>query len=347
MIILQYKKLHDLLKKIIVLLITILFFSACETEVDLVGSDEEKIIVYGIFNIKDSIHYLKINKTFNGHGDAYQMAKIEDSTIIKNIEVVVNNINFDTTTIFTKKPGSFSYPKQILYRNYTTLNLNSATTLNIVIREKNKNKVITAKTDLVDTLKPDEFYGPWPNYNNWIYMKWEEPPQAIVWKKPNNAYFIEIRFLINYIEKDENNNITEHTLPWTIGRTISTSNSTRQQPLMKYISKEMYLTMNKNIPVKPNIKRYFGTKNNPNKHFTVQLLAGNKALYDYIKINSMPTSDYTNQELYQFTNINGGLGMIGSISISEKHHLFSPATADSIITNQHTNKLNFQRPIYP
>lgn len=337
------------IKEVLVVILTLFLFSSCETEVDLVGKGEEKIIVYGLFNVKDSIHYLKINKTFNGQGDAYEMAKIEDSTIIKDVQVVVNNTNFDTCTIFTKKPGSFSNPKQLLYRNYEPVRFNSGTTIRLTVKDWKTNKEVIAVTEIVDSLEPDEFKGPHPNnaINNWVFIKWEEPPQPVLWKKPNNAYFVQVRFLINYIEIDKNNNITEHQAPWYIGSTISNSNSTNFNPLLRYRGRDLYITMKYYIESKPGVIRYFGTKNNPNKHFTVQLLAGNKVLYEFMQLNSLPSSDYSNQELYQFTNIVGGLGMIGSFSISERHHLFSPASADSILTHPFTSNLNFQRPIYP
>lgn len=350
---LYFKAKNFIMKKNIslsgIFIIVVLLFSSCETEIDLVGKGEEKVIVYGIFNIKDSIHYLKINKTFNGDGDAYQMAKVEDSTLIKNIEVLVNNINFDTVSIYSKKSGIFNNPKQTLYKNYAPIYFESGTTIRLKVKDWQTNKEIIATTTLVDSLKPDEFEGPHPNniVNNYIYLKWEDPYQSVTWKRPNNAYIIQIRFLINYIEVDENNNITEHHAPWYIGETASLSKSTWQKPLLKYLSRDMYFAMKNYIPQKPNVTRYFGTKNNPNRHFTVQLLAADKSLYEYIKLNNLPVSDYSNQEMYLYTNIKGGLGMIGSYSISERHHLFSPATADSIITNPYTSNLNFQRPVYP
>ena len=63
---------------LILLSLTVLLLS-CETEIDSNIYAEDIPVVYCNLNTNDSLHYVKLTKTFIGNQDANKMAKYSDS----------------------------------------------------------------------------------------------------------------------------------------------------------------------------------------------------------------------------------------------------------------------------
>jgi hypothetical protein len=88
------------------LLITIFFggamFSSCEEDVDLIGNFEETAVVYGLLNMKDSVHYIKINRAFIGPGNSLEIAQIPDSSYFKQVDATITEyINGNKARVWT------------------------------------------------------------------------------------------------------------------------------------------------------------------------------------------------------------------------------------------------------
>jgi hypothetical protein len=91
------------------------------------------MVIYGILNQSDSLQYIRINRTFLGEGNAYQMAAIHDSTNYKyllNVRLerwsigggqLLGTYPIDTTSMIPQDPGTFANAPQVLYRVHTPL----------------------------------------------------------------------------------------------------------------------------------------------------------------------------------------------------------------------------------
>ncbi len=55
-------------------------FSACSTDLDVLGKYKETLVVYGLLDQSQRRQYIKINKAFLGEGNAFSYAQIKDST---------------------------------------------------------------------------------------------------------------------------------------------------------------------------------------------------------------------------------------------------------------------------
>ena len=122
------------MKKIFVLIITsIVFFSACETEFDVNAEWKETVIVYGLLDSSSDTQYVKINKAYLGEGDAMMMAQYADSLNFNpnDLEVKIHKlgssdtlmtINLDTTVVIkdsldiNANPGVFTIDNNIIYQ---------------------------------------------------------------------------------------------------------------------------------------------------------------------------------------------------------------------------------------
>ena len=115
------------MKHLLYLSIAIPTLAGCSTELDINAPYKDITIVYGLLNMRDSVHYVKINKAFLGEGDAYVYAQIPDSNewgdgVITSAKVyrVLNGDRIDTfplydTLITDRLPGTFYSPDEQLF----------------------------------------------------------------------------------------------------------------------------------------------------------------------------------------------------------------------------------------
>ena len=78
-----------LLKPTILLLVLVMGWSACSTEVNLEAEWKDIPIVYGFLNIQDTAHYVRVQKAFlEPGGDALEIAQNSDSIYYDEVTVV-------------------------------------------------------------------------------------------------------------------------------------------------------------------------------------------------------------------------------------------------------------------
>ncbi len=99
----------------------------CSTELEVNAPYEENTVVYALLNMRDSIHFVKINKAFLGEGNALDFALIPDSSEYRDEDItkamiyrVTNGNRVDSfplrdTLVGDREPGPFYHPEQKLY----------------------------------------------------------------------------------------------------------------------------------------------------------------------------------------------------------------------------------------
>jgi hypothetical protein len=105
--------------------------TACSTELDINAPYQEHTVVYGLLNMRDSLHWIKVNKAFLGEGDALVYAAIPDSNEYQEGDItyakvfrVVNGNRVDSfpvrdTLLNNRPPGVFFHPTQRVYYIHT------------------------------------------------------------------------------------------------------------------------------------------------------------------------------------------------------------------------------------
>lgn len=114
------------------LLTTIFLLGSCKDELNLIGNFEETPVIYGILDPADSIHYIKVNRTFIGNGsqNAYDLAMNPDSNYFENVECTIREYDGNGALIRTfslhdtiienkNQNGVFYAPEQKVYVFYT------------------------------------------------------------------------------------------------------------------------------------------------------------------------------------------------------------------------------------
>ncbi|MBK9177086.1 MAG: DUF4249 family protein [Flavobacteriales bacterium] len=101
---------------------------ACNNDLDINAEYEDRTIVYGLLNQRDSVHLVKINKAFLGEGNAFDMATVPDSNEYGDESITyamvfrlndsgnaIDSFPLRDTLVTNREPGSFNAPVQKLY----------------------------------------------------------------------------------------------------------------------------------------------------------------------------------------------------------------------------------------
>lgn len=108
-----------------------LFCAACETDPVIYIDSQAMPVIYGIFDKQDSIHYLKIGRSFGALHDPMESSQVYDSLFFKDMEVEVMMtssgkpvgypLELEKVNDIPKDAGIFHFPGQVLYRFYGRL----------------------------------------------------------------------------------------------------------------------------------------------------------------------------------------------------------------------------------
>ncbi|MFC2097219.1 hypothetical protein ACFLSI_02675 [Bacteroidota bacterium] len=152
--------------KIICSFLLLVILLSCETKVDIIDEKENITIVYCLINPTDTIQYVRIEKSYTGSENPYDMAKISDSIYYNNASVKLESWNgeykFNTITLqpyyeVNKDQGIFARNDHLVY--YTKEKIQGEL-ISLVIDLPDKNEIIFASTKLIDQpvfRRPREF----------------------------------------------------------------------------------------------------------------------------------------------------------------------------------------------
>lgn len=137
-------------------------FSRCSTELEVNAPYKEFTVIYGLFDKNESVHLVKINKSFLGEGNALDMAQVRDSSEYTNDELeafvhkIENNSITETyplnDTVLTERvEGTFYFPDQTLYYFNATLDQDAEYELEARVRDQ----VYRSKTVIVNDFQVD------------------------------------------------------------------------------------------------------------------------------------------------------------------------------------------------
>lgn len=124
-----------------ILLASLVLITSCEDDIDFAGDHVETPVLFGLLDKNDSLHYVKITRTFGGSNNSLEVAQIEDSSYFQNVDIKIeewaalppNNVftkirtwTLKDTILTNKVPGAFYSPNQKVYYfqtdSYNSLN---------------------------------------------------------------------------------------------------------------------------------------------------------------------------------------------------------------------------------
>lgn len=214
------------------------FFSRCTTDFDIEAGGRDIPIVYGLIDIRDTAHYLRIERAFlSGDAEAAAVAQRVDSLYYPP-SAVIRLENLDTGQAFDlervdgnqegylRDSGPFVEAPNILYKiSAAQIGLQGGESLRLVIDRGNSLPVITAETtvldpiELVDNLPADPF-----TLGNYLATR------RIAWRTSEQAEIFDLRVLINYRESIPGNpdQLADRTLEWVLSKAFRREDNGQQ-----------------------------------------------------------------------------------------------------------------------
>lgn len=300
----------------------LLLFNACSTDVDLYSDYKDITVVYGLLDSGADTNFIKINKAFCGNNDepidANEVALIPDSSNYpgkldaKLIEYrasasghsyhKMDEFPLDTITVHDKELGVFYAPDQLVY--YTTHKIKANTEqykYRYELQVVRNDSLISATTDVVGG---SGFYLPQSALD---FGSSSNTGSVSFTQCPNTAVY-EVVFKFHFIEVGANNDSVERVMTWSLGShpeyTLQFDNGTCKvpyKPSMFFYNLASYL----GDDTLKNVERLIYEPS-----LEVSVAAGGDELYNFITVNG-PSSSIV-QTLPEYTNVNGGYGILSS-----------------------------------
>lgn len=139
---------------------SMLLLGSCSTDFDIIAPYQEYTIVYGLLDQNETIHYIKVNKSFLGSGSAYDYASVRDSSEYANVDGTIerwyNGSLIETyylrdTTLSVKDSGLFYYPDQTVYY-FIKSGLNTDSEYRLYLDINEGKKLVSGSTPLVKNM---------------------------------------------------------------------------------------------------------------------------------------------------------------------------------------------------
>lgn len=284
---------------------------SCFTDFDIIAPYEEHTIVFGLMDQNDNIQWIKINKSFLGDGNAYDMAAIRDSSeydlVVGNVEAWAGGVLQATyplrdTVVTNRDSGVFYYPEQTLYYFNATLNDAYEYRLNLQVGENGKE--VSGRTNLV---KNTNFTG------NITAFSFAYSTSSITGVYPPNS---QVRFntgqygkrydtwLHFWYDEYTASGVERKDLSWKIDNYITLSTNGGENRTITFDGDAFYRYVSQQIHFDANV-----IKRIP-RQMDIQIVAASEDLYTYMKLNEPSTGIV--QEKPSFTNLTDAIGLFSS-----------------------------------
>lgn len=219
----------NLFKTVFIATLAIFSFTSCEEDINFGGETIQTPVVFCLLNQVDTVHYLKLTRTFSGDNNAVETALIADSSYFQQATVKISERVNNTilrswilsdTVLTNKEPGVFYSPEQMVYYFTTTTNnpLRTDAKYLLDISVNNGEFNITAETELVDNISITSPGG----FSSFLFMTTSNgvPTYANSQVKlgTGNAKILDARLRV-YIDEYYNNNPTpvQTSFEWRLG----------------------------------------------------------------------------------------------------------------------------------
>ena len=330
------------------LLLSVTLFSACSTDLAVIGDYKETIVVYGLLDQSQSKQYIKINKAFLGEGNAFGYAQVKDSTqFVNSLNVVLKSIKngvqqgadipLQADNTIAKAPGTFYSDDQAnaIYSFVSTGGnaLNSDNEYQLIIKNSETGVEVSSRTALITDFgnlsspNPNApfFTGILSNNNNYTYQ--------VRWQSGKNAKLYQMVIRLNYTDSTTTGNV-QKTLDWVFP--VQKTQGLAGGETMKNDFVGMgFLQFTGN-----QLNDYAGLLGRIPANVDIIMVAGGDDLNTFIEVNKPSTSIV--QEKPEFTNITNGLGVLSArYSKTAFSKPLSIVTWDSLACGQYTKDLKF------
>lgn len=311
----------------------LILFWQCNNELDVNDQWKDYTVVYGILNTKDTSQIIRISKSFLGIGNAYEMAKINDSIyynkpLLAKIEEWVNGnliktINLTKDSSIQRDSGLFAYQKNYYYTTNEILNPNATYKLIINI----DGKIVSSETKMIGdfpfvTIPSMISFSTTSNFK----FSFKTPANARIFQAYMHFYYYEIT----------NSDTIRKKLEIPFGKNISNSIEGNEIINIEYPGIKFYGDVAAKISDSPQVLKRVVAQN------AIQLIiyAGSNEMHAYMQVSAPSTS--LSMDKPSYSNIQNGIGLFTCrYTKSDQLRQLTQRTIDSLAMGQFTKHLKF------
>lgn len=303
--------------KLLLFAVSLAIFISCSTDFEVNAPWEDKTVVFGMLDQSDDVQYVKINKTFLGEDDAFNMANVSDSfNYAEQLNVsllrlddedddVLETIYLVPTNEIVKDTGVFADDNNLLYKTEQKIRRNSRYQLYIEIPATGK--IITAETTTIDTFKID---GPlYTTAGNNIKIPFGlYSDYRITFDQAHNSKICYINIYFNYYDITGTdtvlNQISYSAAPKVFNQVTENQVDDINEIVIFTNGEEFYKFVASALDVPP-----IGTKRLA-ESLDFEFYCGTDDYYTYYQVNNSSSGLSQSKPLY--TNVQNGIGLFAS-----------------------------------
>lgn len=321
-------------------LVGMISFTACETDIDVNADYEDITLVYAAINPQDTSHYIKINKAFLGETNALDLAANADNfTYAANeISVGLEEYNSDDNLVKThtitrtvneipKNPGIFDNTTNVLYR-FNENNINRDNTFKLRIFNSSLNKEITAETKIVKPITVSTPKGSKFQFWNGTVANGVAVTKIVGATTGKNIGRIEAKIVFNYIEHPltvTGNPSVAKKLEMTLGETFATTS--QGEELFEWELPGETFFDNIRSAISP-ITTADSLSHRELDNISMQFLVAGTELHTYMVVTEPSTS--VNQDKPKYTNVENGIGIFSAREYVDWESTIDPQAQNQI-----------------
>jgi hypothetical protein len=315
------------------LLVAAATFNGCSEDVDLNADYKSTTVVFGLLDPRDSVQWIKINRTFLGEGNNLDYARIRDSSEYRadefqsivvqeweNEQLIREHIVHDTVVSNKLVSGIFYGPEQTIYYFNTPLSangtgLNEDATYRLVVDFVDRQDV-SAETNLVRT---SEIGFVSPQATSTLIMAQSQAGNNVSYNDATmkfttgeNVKLYDFTLRFKYTEIF-NGNSTPMFIDYKIGSYEPDDTRGNVQTTYVFQGSGFFSFLGNRLSSINGMQRQIGFFDGARTRcFDIKLTVANEELATYIEVSSPITGVV--QERPTYTNISNGLGLFASRS---------------------------------
>lgn len=326
----------------------VFLWQSCSNDLDLTAPWQDIPVVYGIIDITEDTHYIRVQKAFlDPETSAVELAQVSDSIYYANIDVSLK-VNDDQTFNLTKingedegigkDAGAFANSPNVLYKiSQADINLKEGDVVELMINRGDNLPTVTAKTIIVgnsDVRTPGTGFD---GEKTGLSFR-NNVPTSIRWTASEFGVVYDLKLFFTYEEYLFTNpdDRDSFTIVLPVNRNILNDGefSIGVQGPTGITGQEFYGFVASNIPVKEGYQRRF-------KRIDIQVTGGSNEILETFKIEDANTGLTSAQDIPLYTNLSEGRGYFASRNQLIDGRILLPSSRDSLANGQQTKDLNF------
>lgn len=326
------------MKKLLYFFVGLVALSSCNEKIDFQGAFKETVVVYGLLDQADSLHYVKVNRAFIGPGNALDIAQIPDSNYFDDVEVTVSEyldgnlsrtwVLRDTLVNTKDSNGVFYAPQEKVYYFKTlptginesiqtsadpqqsSLNRFGVYKLSVVV--DGGKYTVSGQTELVRGITSPA------TSQNFTFKFADDPAEyistGVTASNTGNSFVLNANLDVEFYEY-EGINSSVKSFNWLLGEADVLPNSSKT---FSALGATFYDLIAANKTSNPSIdKRTF-------KGMWITFTGGSEDLYNYIVVNRPSSSLAQSKPSYTNLTINNGGNVLGIFSSRQTLRVYKP-----------------------